>query len=74
MSREKLICDKRSGCVAIYKSSDKDETNGCHSDDKRNIAFSSKDSNYAKGFWNMCEDTQTIYEEIVNAYNEKYNL
>ena len=41
MEREKLICDKRGGCVAIYKESRKSDTNGCHFEDERNIAYSS---------------------------------
>ena len=71
---EKLICDKRSGCVAIYKQSRKDDTNGCHFEDSRNIADSSKGSAFNVSFWNMDDETQKLYEDMVNAYNEKYNL
>ena len=54
MKREKLVCDKRSGCVAIYKESQQEETNGCHRDDERNIAYSNKDSNYNGSFLVYC--------------------
>lgn len=74
MEREKLICDKRGACVAIYKSSRKDETNGCHIDDIRNIAYSSKDAKFNESYWTMDEEIKTIFEDMVNAYNEKYNL
>ncbi len=74
MNREKLICDKRGGCVAIYKESKKEETNGCHLDDDRNIAYSSKNSKYNGSFWGMDEEIQIIYDDMVNAYNEKYKL
>ena len=74
MTREKLICDKRGGCVAIYKETRKDDTNGCHFEDKRNIAYSSKNSKFNGSFWDMDEDTQNIYNDMVDAYNEKYCL
>ena len=74
MEREKLICDKRGGCVAIYKETRKDDTNGCHFEDKRNIAYSSKGSNFNGSFWDMDEETQNIYNDMVDAYNEKYCL
>jgi hypothetical protein len=74
MEREQLISDKRGGCVAIYKESRKDDTNGCHFEDKRNIAYSSKDAKYNGSFWDMDEYTQNVFEDMVNAYNEKYCL
>jgi hypothetical protein len=74
MEREKLICDKRCGCVAIYKLSRKDDTNGCHLEDDRNIAYSSKDAKFNESCWTMDEEIKSIFEEMVNAYNEKYNL
>lgn len=70
--REKLVCDKRGGCVAIYKESRKNDTNGCHYEDDRNIAYSSKDSRFNGNFWDMDEETQSIFEDMVNAYNEKF--
>ena len=72
--REKLVCDKRNGCVAIYKESNKEDTIGCHRDDKRNIAFSDKGAWYIGGYWKMDSNIQSIYEDMVNAYNEKYSL
>jgi hypothetical protein len=72
--KEKLICDCRGGCVAIYKESRKNETNGCHSDDKRNIAYSSKDALFNGSFWTMDEETQQIFKDMVQAYNNELNL
>ena len=72
MEREKLICDKRSGCVAIYKESRIGDTNGCHPDDERNIAYSNEGSRYNGSFWEMDEDIQNLFSDIVTAYNEKY--
>jgi hypothetical protein len=74
MTREKLICDKRSGCVAIYKQSQKDETNGCHPGDERNIVYSDKGSKFNGSFWEMDKQTQQVYQDMVDAYNEKYCL
>lgn len=72
--REKLICDCRGGCVAIYPASRKDDTNGCHKDDTRNIAYSDKGAMFNGSFWTMDESTQKIFAEIVEAYNNFFNL
>jgi hypothetical protein len=69
--KERLICDCRGGCVAIYKESRKDEKNGCHSDDKRNIAYSSKNASFNGSFWTMDEETQQIFKDMVEAYNNR---
>ena len=74
MEREKLVCDQRSGCVAIYKESHKDDTYGCHKDDERNIAYSNKGAIFNGTHWDMDEKTQKIFSDMVEAYNEKFNL
>lgn len=75
MPLEKLICDQRSGCLAVYKESRQNDTNGCHYDDDRNIIYSNKNAcfNLHTG-WTMDEGTQTIIKEMVDAYNEKHGL
>jgi len=72
MAKEKLICDKRNGCVAIYKESKKDETNGCHADDERNIAYSSKGAEFNGSWWDMNKEVQDVFQDMVDAYNEKH--
>lgn len=69
--KERLYCDIRSGCVAIYPESRKNEKNGCSSCDDRNIAYSSKGSVYNNGFWTMDSDIQKIYRDMVEAYNKQ---
>jgi len=72
--REKLVCDCRGGCVAIYPESRKNDTNGCHKYDERNIAFSDKGATFNGSFWSMDEATQKIFTEMVEAYNNCFNL
>ncbi len=71
MKKERLVCDKRNGCVAIYRESDKDKTNGCHSSDDRNIAYSSKGAEFNGTHWVMDTDTQEIFQDMVDAFNKK---
>ena len=66
---EKLICDRRGGCVAIYKESRKDDTNGCSRYDDRNIAYSDKGAYFNGSFWEMDQETQQIFCDMINAYN-----
>lgn len=70
MKLEKLICDQRSGCIAVYKESRQDDTMGCHQDDDRNIIYSNKNAafNIAIG-WTMDEEVQKIIKDMVDAYN-----
>lgn len=74
MEREKLVCDKRNGCVAIYKESRIEDTRGCNESNERNIAYSDKGADFDGSFWNMDKEIQIIFEDMVNAYNEKYCL
>jgi len=74
MKREKLVCDIRSGCVAIYKESHILDTNGCHIQDERNIAYSNKNAKYNGNHWEMDEETQQIFKDMVDAYNQKETL
>ncbi|HAO4783514.1 hypothetical protein K9P34_08905 [Salmonella enterica subsp. enterica serovar Enteritidis] len=54
------VVDVRGGCVAVYEDGRQGDTNGCHFDDDRNIAYSNKGAEYDKvvGYWNM--DKKTI--------------
>jgi len=36
------ISDVRGGCVAVYQDGRQEDTQGCHRDDERNIAYSNK--------------------------------
>ena len=74
MNRERLICDQRSGCVAIYRESSADDTNGCHASDPRNLAYSNAGAVYDGNAWTMDQNVQQIFADMVAAYNEKYNL
>lgn len=60
------VVDVRGGCVAVYPDGKQSETPGCHYDDKRNIAYSSKGAEYDKvvGYWNMDKKTISDYTLI----------
>ncbi|HAT2610206.1 TPA: hypothetical protein I8235_003215 [Kluyvera intermedia] len=49
------VADIRGGCAAIYPKERTNDTPGCHRDDERNIAYSSKGSNYDEvaGHWSL---------------------
>lgn len=47
------VADIRGGCAAIYPSCRYDDTPGCHRDDDRNIAFSSKGAKYNGMYWEI---------------------
>lgn len=47
------VADIRGGCAAIYPSCRCDDTPGCHRDDGRNIAFSSKGAKYNGMHWEI---------------------
>lgn len=47
------VADIRGGCAAIYPSCRSDDTPGCHCDDERNIAFSSKGAKYNGMHWEI---------------------
>lgn len=56
------IIDIRGGCVAVYQDGRQEDTQGCHRDDERNIAYSNKGAEYDEvvGFWAM--DNRTIHD------------
>lgn len=56
------ISDVRGGCVAVYQDGRQEDTQGCHRDDERNIAYSNKGAEYDEvvGFWAM--DKRTIHD------------
>ncbi|WP_065649205.1 hypothetical protein [Pantoea eucrina] len=56
------INDVRGGCVAVYQDGRQEDTQGCHRDDERNIAYSNKGAEYDEvfGFWAM--DKKTIHD------------
>lgn len=72
MKNRKLYADIRGGCCAIYFEDRKGDTNGCHSDDERNLAFSMKDAKYnsEKGYWEMDEEVQDKFRKLVELWNE----
>lgn len=47
------VADIRRGCAAVYPSCRADDTPGCHYDDDRNIAFSSKGAKYNGVHWEI---------------------
>ncbi|MFP2385843.1 hypothetical protein [Enterobacter ludwigii] len=61
------ILDKRVACVAIYPDGRQGDTEGCHSDDERNIAYSCKGAEYddVVGYWSM--DKQTVHDFTLMA-------
>lgn len=63
------VVDVRGGCVAVYPDGEQWETPGCHYDDKRNIAYSSKGAEYdaVVGYWNMDKKTIRDYTLIAAA-------
>ena len=67
---DRLYCDKRSGCVAIYPMSRKDDKNGCGRDDERNIAFSDEGANFNGNHWDMDENTRELFQKAVDVFNE----
>ena len=67
---DRLYCDKRSGFVAIYPESRKDDKNGCGSDDERNIAFSDEGSSFNGSHWDMDEKTREMFQKAVDVFNE----
>ncbi|MFS3891945.1 hypothetical protein [Proteus mirabilis] len=63
------VADIRSGCCAVYQKNRANDTAGCHRDDDRNIAYSSKDARYDKKLchWVMDEETQANFTLIAAA-------
>ena len=47
------VADIRGGCAAVYPSCRADDMPGCHYDDDRNIAFSSKGAKYNGMHWEI---------------------
>lgn len=52
-TRGPWVADIRGGCAAVYPSCRADDTPGCHYDDDRNIAFSSKGAKYNGMHWEI---------------------
>lgn len=63
------VVDIRGGCVAVYQDGRQDETNGCHRDDDRNIAYSMKGAAYSteERHWKMDEAAVCDYQLIAAA-------
>lgn len=69
------ISDVRGGCVAVYQDGRQEDTQGCHRDDERNIAYSNKGAEYDEvaGFWVM--DKRAIHDfNLIAAAPELFNL
>lgn len=52
------VADIRGGCAAIYPLCRTDDTPGCHHDDDRNIAFSSKNAKYNGMHWEIDDSVE----------------
>lgn len=54
------MADVRGGCLAVYPISKKNDTNGLHEGDDRNIHYSNKGAHYVDipkgGYWEMDEE------------------
>lgn len=63
------IADLRGGCCAVYPEDRKDDTNGCHSYDPRNIFYSGGGAKYnkEKGCWDQSEEIQANAKLIAAA-------
>ncbi|MDG0556546.1 hypothetical protein [Klebsiella quasipneumoniae] len=61
------VLDERVACVAIYPKGRESDTNGCHADDERNIAYSRKGAEYddVVGYWSM--DKKTVRDFTLMA-------
>ena len=78
--------DLRGGCCAVYPENLINETNGCHSYDKRNIFYSDKDAKYnnEKCYWEMSEEAQAnavlisaapdLLEALMNIENDDNSI
>jgi hypothetical protein len=67
---DRLYCDKRNGCVAIYPDSRKEDKNGCGCDDERNIAYSCAGSEFRGSYWTMDESVQKMFQDAVDDFNQ----
>lgn len=61
------VADIRGGCCAVYEESRKDEQPGMHSDDDRNIYYSSSGANYNGHYWAMSEEAEANAHLIAAA-------
>lgn len=64
------VCDKRSGCCAVYPASRESDSPGCHSDHDRNIAFSAKGAHYNGTHWDMDAQRQLDFTFIAHARSD----
>lgn len=61
------VADIRGGCAAVYPESREGDTPGCHSDDDRNITFSSKRAKYNGLRWGMDNSVEHDFKLIAAA-------
>lgn len=61
------VADIRGGCAAVYPSCRADDTPGCHYDDDRNIAFSSKGAKYNGMHWEIDGSVEHDFNLIAAA-------
>lgn len=67
------LADTRGGCCAVYEASRADDTNGCHSDDDRNIYYSNRDAKYNGLHWEMSEEA-TANAHLIAAAPEMFGV
>ena len=78
-TRGPWVADIRGGCAAIYPSCRSDDTPGCHRDDERNIAFSSKGAKYNGMHWEIDGSVEHDFNlmsaapELLEALQETIN-
>ncbi len=78
-TRGPWVADIRGGCAAIYPSCRSDDTPGCHCDDERNIAFSSKGAKYNGMHWEIDGSVEHDFNlmsaapELLEALQETIN-
>lgn len=69
ITKGEWFADLRSGCCAIYLKSRKNETNGLHYYDDRNLFYSNKGALRDERGWIMDEETQANFLLTADAGN-----
>ena len=61
------FADIRGGCAAIYPASRVEDTAGCHGDDSRNIAYSSKGAKFNGMHWDLDQSVEHNFRLMAAA-------
>lgn len=67
------VADIRGGCCAVYEKSRENDTAGMHSDDERNIYYSSAGAKYNGKHWEMSKE-DIANAHLIAAAPDMYNL